>query len=66
MRLIFNLSDDEQFIDVLGYFDGTEIILLYGQGSDILKTKNYSITEDGLKGKVALKPWEFWIVLNEE
>lgn len=59
---IFNLCKREMTVDVTGLFDGTETVLLYGQGEQTLVMEPYSLAEDALEGEVTLQPWEFWII----
>lgn len=66
VKCLFNLSKREQTVDVTELFDGTETVLLYGQGKETLKTDDYAITEDNLESEITMKPWEFWIVSKEE
>ena len=40
-------------------FEGTETVLLHGQGADTLDIEDRPIE---LNGEVTLQPWEFWIV----
>lgn len=59
---LFNLTKREMTIDATNLFDGTETVLLHGQGAEVLDMEDYPISEDGLTGEVTLQPWEFWIV----
>ena len=66
VKCLFNLSKREQTVDVTEMFDGTETVLLYGQGKETLKTDDCAITEEPLEGEITMKPWEFWIVSKGE
>lgn len=59
---LFNLSKREQEVNVAELFDGSETVLLHGQGADELDMEDHAIGGDGLNGDVTLQPWEFWIV----
>lgn len=66
VKCLFNLSKREQTIDVTELFDGTETVLLYGQGGEELRMEDHAVTEERLEGEITMKPWEFWIVMKEE
>lgn len=66
IKCIFNLSKKEQILDVTDIVDGTETVLLHGQGSEVLEMEDYPVTEDELSGEVTLDPWEFWILSEGE
>ena len=56
---VFNLTKRESPVDFTGIFDGTETILLHGQGAEVLEMEDCQLT---LSGEVTLQPWEFWII----
>lgn len=56
---LFNLTKRESVVDVSAMFEGTETVLLHGQGADTLDIEDRPIE---LNGEVTLQPWEFWIV----
>ena len=56
---LFNLTKRESEVDVSAMFDGTETVLLHGQGAGTLDMEDCPIE---LNGEVTLQPWEFWIV----
>ena len=62
IKCIYNLSKREQIIDVSEIVDGTETVLLHGEG----EMEEHSVSEDGLEGEVTLQPWEFWIISGKE
>ena len=61
---LFNLTGGETTVDVTGVFTGTDTVLLYGQGADVLKMEDHCVSGYALEGEVTLKPWEFWIVVR--
>lgn len=64
VKCLYNLSKREQTINVSEMFDGTETVLLYGQGAEVLNMEEHSITEENLDGEITMKPWEFYILSN--
>lgn len=66
VKCLFNLYKKETTVDVSLLFNGTETVLLHGQGADVLDMKDHPITEETLNGEVTLNPWEFWIVSYSE
>lgn len=56
---LFNLTKRETAVDLTGIFDGTETVLLHGQGANVLDMEDFPLT---LSGEVTLQPWEFWII----
>ena len=46
--------------------DGTETVLLHGQGGEKIIMEDYPVSEDGLDGKAIFRPWEFWIIAGKE
>lgn len=66
IKCIYNLSKREQTIDVSAIIDGTETVLLHGQGGEEPRMEDYPVSEDGLDGEVTLQPWEFWIISGKE
>lgn len=65
VKCLINLCKRPLTVDVTGMFDGTETVLLYGRGADILDLQNEPIADTELNGEVTLNPWEFWIVSGE-
>ena len=64
IKCLYNLSKREQTVDVTGWFDGTETVVLYGQGAEALDMEDRPVSEENLSGEVTLKPWEFWIMVG--
>lgn len=62
VKCLINLCKRPLTVDVTGMFDGTETVLLHGQGTGVLDIQDYPIADAGLNGEVTLNPWEFWIV----
>ena len=62
VKCLFNLYKKETTVDVSLLFNGTETVLLHGQGANVLDMEDHSITAYNLDGEVTLQPWEFWIV----
>lgn len=62
---LFNLTKRESVVDVSGLFEGTETVLLHGQGAEVLEMEDYPVSRDALDGEVTLQPWEFWILRGE-
>ena len=56
---LFNLTKRESQVDLTGVLDGTETVLLYGQGGEVLEMEDYGMD---VSGEVTLQPWEFWIL----
>lgn len=65
VKCLFNLYKKETTVDVSAMFDGTETVLLHGQGADALDMEDYEIAQDHLDGEVTLQPWEFWIISGD-
>ena len=65
VKCLFNLYKKESTVDASLLFDGTETVLLHGQGANVLNMTDYSITEDNLDGEMTLQPWEFWIISGD-
>ena len=62
VKCLFNLTKRENTVDVSALFDGSETILLHGQGADVLNMEDRALD---ISGEVTLQPWEFWIVSDE-
>lgn len=62
VKCLFNLYKKETTVDASAMFDGSETVLLHGQGADVLDMEDYGIVKDNLDGEVSLQPWEFWII----
>ncbi len=59
---IFHLYKKESTVTLSALFDGTETVLLHGQGADVLDFADHSVSVEMLGGEVTLQPWEFWII----
>ncbi len=59
---IFHLYKKESTVTLSALFDGTETVLLHGQGADVLDFADHSVSDEMLIGEVTLQPWEFWII----
>ena len=62
VECIYNLSKREQTVDVSEIIQGTETVLLHGQGSEVIETEDVSVKENGPEGEVVIGPWEFWVL----
>ena len=65
VKCVLNLSKREQTVDVSSIFEGTETVVLHGQGSEVLDTEERAISEEKLSGEITLNPWEFWIAIED-
>lgn len=61
IKCLINMGKHPLTVDVTGMFDETEQVLVHGQGTAVLDTEDFPITEAALEGEVTIQPWEFWI-----
>lgn len=66
VKCIFNVTKREHELDVSQIIDGSETVLLHGAAGQQTDMQQHLVGDDNLSGTISLKPWEFYILSENQ